>query len=128
MTTATALSSPSDLQGFTGTEQWYRHGLNRKFIYTDGVRYFAENAGGGAYWFLDIAASSIFMLHRLQKEEFLSVTMTVTASGAVILVTDGNDEELFTQHIEFTDCPQGEWKFFQIWDGENSTMLLLSEY
>jgi len=26
----------SDLQQFTGTEQWYQHGINRAVLFTDG--------------------------------------------------------------------------------------------
>lgn len=34
-----------------GAAQWYRHPLNRKALYTDGVKYLAEKAG--AYWLVD---------------------------------------------------------------------------
>ncbi|MCK1641666.1 hypothetical protein IVA95_30015 [Bradyrhizobium sp. 157] len=43
--------TPADLAHFTGTAEWYRHGLNRRMLYTDGVQYLAEK--GGAYWLLD---------------------------------------------------------------------------
>lgn len=42
----------ADLKMFTGTEQWFRHPLSSNFLYTDGVKFFAEHCGGGAYWFL----------------------------------------------------------------------------
>jgi uncharacterized protein DUF6876 len=41
----------TDLAQFTGAEQWYRHSINRKVLYTDGAQYVAEH--GGAYWLLD---------------------------------------------------------------------------
>ncbi len=41
----------SDLSQFTGTEQWYQHGINRKVLFTDGAKHVAETAG--AYWLLD---------------------------------------------------------------------------
>lgn len=41
----------SDLSQFTGTEQWYQHGINRKVLFTDGAKYVADTAG--AYWLLD---------------------------------------------------------------------------
>lgn len=123
--TQTTQLTPADLRQFTGTEQWHRHQLNRKFLHTDGVDYFAKKAG--AFWFVDIAALEIYKLHAKKKEGFLSVTMTVIDDSAVIKVTDGDDNSLLTK-INYTDCPEGEWKFFQIWDGENSVMLLLSEY
>ena len=36
---------------FTGSENWYRHGLIRNVLYTEGAKFVAE--GGGAYWLLD---------------------------------------------------------------------------
>ena len=39
------------LQRFTGTEQWYRHALNPKVLFTDGAKHVADH--GGAYWLLD---------------------------------------------------------------------------
>jgi len=36
--------TPADLAHFTGTGEWYRHGLNRRMLYTDGVQYLAEKA------------------------------------------------------------------------------------
>jgi hypothetical protein len=43
--------SKSDLAQFTGSENWYWHGINRNVLYTDGARHVAEH--GGAYWLLD---------------------------------------------------------------------------
>jgi hypothetical protein len=49
MTTKTL--STSDLAQFTGSENWYRHGINRNVLYTDGAQHVAEH--GEAYWLLD---------------------------------------------------------------------------
>src|SRR5258708_12352452 len=64
----TAKLTLSDLNQFTGSENWYRHGLNRNVTYTDGAQYLAEK--GGAYWLLD--AIAICQLHekRVTAEEF----------------------------------------------------------
>jgi hypothetical protein len=35
----------SDLAQFTGSEQWYRHGMVRDVLFTDGARHVAD-AGG----------------------------------------------------------------------------------
>jgi len=45
--------SKSDLAQFTGSENWYRHGINRNVLYTEGVQYVAEH--GGAHWLLDLS-------------------------------------------------------------------------
>ena len=44
------------LKQFTGTEYWYRHGLVRTVLFTDGAKYVADQ--GGAYWLLDEIAFS----------------------------------------------------------------------
>src|SRR4051812_34097458 len=41
----------ADLRNFTGSEHWYRHGLVRTILFTDGAKYVADE--GGAYWLLD---------------------------------------------------------------------------
>jgi hypothetical protein len=42
---------PRMLAQFTGSTHFYRHGLVREVLYTEGVEYVAETAGG--YWLLD---------------------------------------------------------------------------
>ena len=46
MTNAATLTE-SQLRQFTGSENWYRHGINRSVLYTDGAQFLAEQ--GGAY-------------------------------------------------------------------------------
>lgn len=113
----------SALIQFTGTEQWHRHGLNRHMLYTDGVEYFAEHAGGGAYWFLDIVATEIFGMQK--QHPFMTVKLVSESNKPTVIVEDGNDNVLYTRaDIEYTDCPEGVWKFF-LYD---NVLLLPSEY
>ncbi len=37
--------SKADLAHFTGSETWYRHGLVRNVLYTDGAQHVAETGG-----------------------------------------------------------------------------------
>lgn len=53
MTTATL--DPNALAHFTGSGDFFAHGLRRNFVHTEGMEYLAESAG--AYWLIDIAAS-----------------------------------------------------------------------
>ncbi len=46
MTKTTRLTE-RDLVQFTGSENWYRHGINRNVLLTDGAKYVADE--GGAY-------------------------------------------------------------------------------
>jgi hypothetical protein len=54
MTKAEKLSEVH-LRQFTGSENWYRHGINRNVLFTDGAKYVADE--GGAYWLLDAIAN-----------------------------------------------------------------------
>lgn len=108
------------LRQFTGSEYWFRHGLNRDVTYTDGVAFFAENAG--AYWFLDIVVTELYPL--LLAEDFLIVVLHVEGSKAKITADDGNGNVLWSRSIDWTSCPEGEWKFFFT----NNVLLLPSEY
>ena len=89
--------------------------------YTDGVQCFAQNAGGGAYWFLDIVATQIATI----KEDFIAIKLSVPENEtiATITATDGNDKLLFTKHVAYTDCPTGDWQFYLT----NDVLLLPSE-
>ena len=113
----------ADLKMFTGTEQWFRHPLSSNFLYTDGVKFFAEHCGGGAYWFLDILATELADLQ--EKEEFMSITLDVfDDDSAKITADDGNGNVLWTRNINLTDAEVGKWKFFL----QNNVLLLPSEY
>ena len=117
-----------NLAQFYGTEQWFRHFLG-KMLYTEGVQFFAENAGNGAYWFLDIVATEILPLN--VEEEFIHIKLEVATAdcrisgvAAYIKADDGNDNVLFTRPLEYTDCPEGEWSFYL----ESGVLLLPSEH
>ena len=53
---------------FTGTEQRYRHAINRNVLFTDGAKYVAERAA--AYWLLDEIALVQPRNERLCAEAF----------------------------------------------------------
>lgn len=110
------------LGDFYGTDEWYRHALNRQMLYTDGVKFFAENAGGGAYWFLDIVATELFR-HQVDQP-FQHIRMTVGAAKARITADDGNGNYFWEKLIDYTDCPDGEWRFYLT----DNVLLLPSEY
>ena len=90
-----------ELSQFIGTEQWYRHAINRNLIYTDGVKFFAENGSDhGAYWFLDKVACEITPLLKRRKEAFACITLKVNnQEEAIIIITDGNETYLATYDI-----------------------------
>ena len=66
--TKTVRLNKADLTQFTGTEQGYRHGINRSVLFTDGAKYVADSAG--AYWLLDEIALIQSYDKRVAAEEF----------------------------------------------------------
>ena len=111
------------LTQFTGTETWFRHPFGGGTTFTEGVKFFAENAGNGAFWLLDIFMTELVALQR--KEGFLGIKLTVSPdSKATITADDGNDRILWGHEVVLTDCPVGEWTFFFTDD----VLLLPSEY
>ncbi len=115
--------SKSDLHQFTGTETWFRHPLNRKVLYTEGVQYVAEH--GGAYWLIDEIALIQPYDKKVAAEPFQVWTLKVRDDRkATLTCTDGNHNIVFTKEIEFTDFPLDEIEFYFT----DNTILLPSEY
>lgn len=115
------------LTQFYGSEQLYRHGLNKSVLYTDGVQFFAQNAGNGAYWLLDILATEPDILK--EAREFAHVQLYVDeANQARLVVADGGTDDnaptvAYQRVLNFTDCPPGVWEFYF----ENMTIMLPGE-
>ena len=123
MSTTTKTLNAAELAQFTGSENWYRHGINRAVLFTDGAKFVADQAG--AYWLLDEIA--IIQPHdkRVAAEEFQVWKLAVTAdNGGTLTCDDGNDNVVYTKQIEYTDFPtEGITLYFT-----NNTILLPSEY
>ena len=112
----------TELRYFTGSETFYRNPLFPLYLYTEGIKHLAEEAG--AYWLLDhIFAHQNSAL--LKEQRFQTWKLWVTEDHkAQITVTDGNDRELEFFRIEFTDFPL---KSITLWLVDQ-TLLLPSEY
>lgn len=112
----------SQLNQFTGTDQWYKNPLFPKFLYTDGVRYVAEEAG--AYWLID----KIFALQYredIRSELFQVWKLKVNDDAtAIVSVEDGNDNHIYAEKLTYTDFPTcGINLYFT-----DNVLLLPSEY
>jgi len=119
----TAKLSESDLRQFTGTENWHRFGINRKVLCTDGAKYVADE--GGAYWLLDAIAIAQLYEKSVAGEGFQVWTLKVKDDRTASLICDdGNDNIVYTQHIEYTDFPLDEIKLYFV----NNVIHLPSEY
>ena len=115
--------NPSDLRKFTGSENWYRHPLNRTILFTEGAKHIAD--AGGAYWLLDEIALAQRYQAKVAAEEFQAWTLTVdmTKHTATLTCGDGNGNAVFTKAIEYTDFPA---ESVTLWV-ENHTIFLPSE-
>ena len=94
-----------NLEQFTGTERYYKHWLG--ILYTDGVKYLAEEAG--AYWLIDAIASwqaspKVKRDRMLQRIQFWKLRVNPDNSAVLVCERDSDDVAL-TQEIEYTDFP-----------------------
>ena len=111
------------LAQFTGSTQFYRHGLVREVLYTEGVEYVAEAAG--AYWLLDEIALAQRYIIPVKAEDFQVWELKVEANqSAVLTCGDGNGRELSAKRIDFTDFPEPGIRFYYA----NWVIHLPSEY
>jgi len=94
----------ADLAQFTGTEQWFRHSINPKVLYTEGARHVAEH--GQAYWLLDEIALIQPYDKRVAAEAFQVWKLVVRPDNtATLTCDDGNSNVVFSKDIEYTDFP-----------------------
>ena len=112
----------ADLAQFTGTTHYYQ--IDRKTLLTDGVYHLCEHAG--AYWLVTVFAS---YLHELDLDEWFTVLkLDVAGATAKVTISDGNDNVLATQEIEYTDFPLPNLTLYGCWDSEHWVLMLPSEY
>lgn len=121
----------ADLDQFIGTSCYYRYLFGLKL--TDGVKYLADNAGGGAYWLLDIIASyqtskkvrgEGFQLWELKLVEKSKDPHINNQPAVVTMKSDSDRPNIVRQTIMHTDFPLESVKLYLI-DG---VILLPSEY
>ncbi len=124
-----------ELRQFTGDLERYRHGLNRRVIYTPGVRHVAERAG--AYWLID-AIASYFGTHemrlaqeadpRLESLQFWRLTVGEGRRAELTCRADSDMPSAITQAIPYTDFPLDTLDIWAGFDGEYWTLYLPSEH
>jgi len=112
----------AELKNFTGSEQVFYNPLFRKFRYTEGVKYLAQEAN--CYWLLDYIFSNQHS-KTLQQTPFQVWKLKVAEDNtATITVEDGNKNHIKSFKLEFTDFPLEQ---IDLWFIEG-TLLLPSEY
>ena len=122
-TMSEAKLTKDELRQFTGSEQWYRHGIVRTVLFTDGAKYVADQ--GGAYWLLDEIALAQRGNSRVAAEEFQVWKLAVKPDRtATLTCDDGNGNIVASKAIPFTDFPLDE---IELWF-TNNTIYLPSEH
>ena len=109
----------NNLRQFIGTQQYHKLSLI-PLLATDGVSYFAKTAQ--AFWLVDFVAAMTYS--KLKNEVFIVVKAISKDEKVDITFDDGNNNILHQEHIEYTDLPEGEWKFYVT----DNVMMIPSEY
>jgi hypothetical protein len=60
----------------------------------------------------------------ISVEDFVNIEMTAKDRQANVAMDDDNDKVIYEQTIEWTDCPEGVWKFYL----EGNVLLVPSEH
>lgn len=113
-----------DLARFSDTDNYYQHWL-RRFVYTDGVRYVAEE--GGAYWLIDAIASyqpKLLKDKMLQEFQHWILKVDLDNQKAQLICERDSNDVVLTQDIEFTDFSLDEIRFYVV----SKVLMLPSEY
>jgi hypothetical protein len=130
----------AELRQFTGDLDRYRHNLNRRVIYTPGVRHLAEAAE--AYWLIDAIASwigshsfnqAVAVNERIAGFHFWTLEVAENNSAILRAFTDSDEppfapQAFITQRIPFTDFPLPQIAVWCGFDGEHWTLYLPSEH
>jgi len=122
MSTTTRTLNGADLAQFTGSENWYRHAINRAVLFTDGAKFVADQAG--AYWLLDeIAIGQLEPCIAAENFQVWKLAVNADQTG-VLTCDDGNGRVVFSKELGYTDFPEGG---ITLWF-TNHTILLPQEY
>ncbi len=108
-----------NLARFSGTEHIYRECIG-DFLYTDGIKYMAEQCG--AYWLLTDAGTRSKAL--MERSPFVKIVITCDEERAMVEYTDGNGGTLHENHYL---CPNFPLQVLTMYFMDN-TLLLPGEY
>lgn len=124
-----------DLQQFTGDLMRYQYPLNKRVIYTPGVKFVADQ--GGAYLLIDEIALSFGTAEmrramardpRLETLQFWRLDVNNDRSARLTARADSGVESFINRRIPYTDFPM---EYVDIWaghDGRYWTLYLPSEH
>lgn len=112
------LNLDTELSGFIGTEQYYRHITN--LLYTDGVQFLAETFG--TYWLIDKILTQIYLF---PNEDFqVWILERIFNNTFKLSMEDGNDNVIHSEIIEFSDFAPDKVSLYY----QTNVLFLPSEY
>jgi hypothetical protein len=109
------------------TEHYYRHSFCRNFVYTDGIKVLAENAG--AYWLIDaIASHQKTAQKKLDWFQLWELTKQPNNTWLLTCRADTGETPVVSQEIEYSDFPLNSIKLYVEGSGDRYVLLLPSEH
>jgi len=114
--------NPSDLCQFYGTEMWHRDPLMVNMVFTDGVKHVADTRQ--AYWLIMFIYARYVHMKVFKNEPFITIEMTTEEDTAEVVFTDGNNNILHVEEIDYTDYPDEGVCMWLV----NGVLMLPSEY
>jgi hypothetical protein len=121
----------SELNQFTGTENYYKFSILFKQQLTDGIKFLCEKLK--CYWLMDIVGSVSHLKAIQENESFILWKFKKIGKGFNIKAySDFNKDDenfnkehlLYSQDGLYTDFPLNEFEFYEC----NKIILLKSEY
>lgn len=96
-------------QSRNGCNDYIRHPLTPKLIYTDGVKEVVDVAG--AYWLLDIVGTEATpaLLNAFDQGGGASADLTIEVVDSTATITLASAGELWERKVNYTDFPEGTW-------------------
>lgn len=101
------------------TSAYYDLGVLYPFNITDGVKTFIE--GADAMWFMGYLLDYI---DNFRRNYMYVIKLTVKNNRGEVELTNDNDQTFKGKSILYTDCPDGEYKFYMYWKGQEKPVLI----
>ena len=113
----------NQLQNFCGTDTWFRHPLFRKFLYTEGVQFLAEQAE--CYWLIDMIFGFQYEQPSVKCEDFQLWELKVANNQTATLTCEnGNGNIVFNHVLTYTTFPLESIRLYF----SDNVLLLTSEW
>jgi hypothetical protein len=124
----TPIEIENELCQYSGTYYYYKVGFGNNYVLTDGIKKLIELCE--CAWLIDIVWSAY---PKTKKQDFQVWKITTKNNTAIVSATDGNDNIIYKQKIEYTDFPLESFEFYCTYgslDGVNSifVIMLKNEY